>query len=86
MENAMELPMLTKVFVLICLVIFFGLVCTWGVIWPWLVGRARYLGKLALARRRYLVTVAMTSLRYLHALSEKTEKHMFGQTGRPKTL
>ena len=64
MENAMELSMVTKVIALIGCAIFFGLVCTWGVLWPWLLDKAKYLGKLVLARRRYLVTHVVKSERY----------------------
>jgi len=86
MENAMELPMITKVIALIGCAIFFGLVCTWGVLWPWLLDKTKYLGKLILARRWYLVTLVIKSGRYSYALSQEVEKYMFGKPRRPKTL
>lgn len=41
MGNVMDIPLIPKIVALILCAIVFGLVCTWGVLWPWLAGRIK---------------------------------------------
>jgi hypothetical protein len=83
MENAMELPLMTRVIVLIGCAIFFGLICTWSVVWAWLMDRVKGVGKLTVGRGQHLATAMLRTER--HLLSG-VEKHLFSKPKRPKAV
>jgi hypothetical protein len=83
MENAMEIPLIAKVLTLLGCAILFGLICTWGVLWPWLMGIVKGAGKLTMGGGQHLVKATLRTER--HQLSE-VEKHLFGKPKRPKAV